>query len=295
MCSGGCCGLRQVSVSAVLQGDVGVGMGDMMVRMTNRTPHDLDFLRTHLVTNGPFAHIDVVAETGSTNTDLIALAHEGAPAWSALIAEHQTAGRGRMGRSYTAPSGAQLSVSVLIRPPKECVQRLGTMPLATGLGLVDALGPDAGVKLKWPNDLNREGRKLCGILAEAVSLTEPAVVIGLGLNTDLQPDELPVPHATSLSLEGIAFERNELAVRVLLGLHCRLVQWQENDPALLEDYRAVSATIGQQVRVILPGDKELLGEAVGVADDGRLEVRDSQGMLHSLSAGDVTHLRLQEN
>ena len=103
---------------------------------------------------------------------------------------------------------------------------------------------------------------------------QPAVVIGLGLNTSLTKDELPVPHATSLHLEGIPYERNELAVRVLTALHHRLTQWETNDPTLMPDYRAVSATIGQNVRVILPNDTELLGTAEGVADDGRLQVRD---------------------
>ena len=152
----------------------------------------------------------------------------------------------------------------------------------------------AQIQLKWPNDLVIDGRKLCGILAEAVSLgDQPAVVIGLGLNTSLTKEELPVPHATSLHLEGIPYERNELAVRVLNALHHRLTQWETNDPALMPDYRAVSATIGQNVRVILPNDTELLGTAEGVADDGRLQVRDQTGTLHELTAGDVTHLRLQ--
>jgi biotin--[acetyl-coA-carboxylase] ligase len=167
------------------------------------------------------------------------------------------------------------------------------MPLATGLALIDALATPQ-IQLKWPNDLVIDGRKLCGILAEAVSLgDQPAVVIGLGLNTSLTKEELPVPHATSLHLEGIPYERNELAVRVLNALHHRLTQWETNDPALMPDYRAVSATIGQNVRVILPNDTELLGTAEGVADDGRLQVRDQTGTLHELTAGDVTHLRLQ--
>lgn len=259
-----------------------------------REPLNISYLRQQLIDAGPYARIEHSMETGSTNTDLVAAAHEGAPEWTAFLTEHQTAGRGRMGRSYTAPSGSQLPLSVLIRPPYESISRLGTMPLATGLALVDAIGDETGVRLKWPNDLVIEGRKLCGMLAEAVSLTEePAVVIGLGLNTSLRTDELPVPHATSLELENIPYERNELAVRILTALHHRLTQWQNNAPTLMSDYREVSATIGEEVRVILPGDVELLGTATGVGDDGLLEVRDAAGKQHRLAVGDVIHLRLQ--
>lgn len=271
------------------------GPARSIITMTDaREPLNISYLRQQLIDAGPYVCIEHSLETGSTNTDLVAAAHGGAPEWTAFLTEHQTAGRGRMGRSYTAPPGSQLPLSVLIRPPYESISRLGTMPLATGLALVDALSPDTGVRLKWPNDLVIEGRKLCGILAEAVSLSEkPAVVIGLGLNTSVRTEELPVPHATSLELENIPYERNELAVRILTALHHRLTQWQNNAPTLLSDYRKVSATIGEEVRVILPGEVELLGTATGVGDDGLLDVRDTKGNQHRLAVGDVIHLRLQ--
>lgn len=261
--------------------------------MDTTAPLNVDYLRDRLITNGPYNRIEYFDEVGSTNTELVAAAHAGAPAWTAFLTEHQTAGRGRMGRSFTAPPGAQLPLSILIRPPHESVNRLGTMPLATGLALIDAIGSPR-IRLKWPNDLVISGLKLCGILAEAVSLGEnPAVVIGMGLNTSLTKEELPVPHATSLDIVGIDYERNDLAACILTALYHRLSQWQDNDPTLMIDYRAASATIGQDVRVLLPTDTELLGVAEGVADDGRLQVRDQAGTLHELAAGDVTHLRLQ--
>ncbi|AZA10847.1 biotin--[acetyl-CoA-carboxylase] ligase [Corynebacterium gerontici] len=255
-----------------------------------RTPLNVTALRRAL--DGLYARVEHVETTGSTNSDLVAMAQQGAPAWTVLLAEHQTQGRGRMGRRYEAPTGAQLTLSLLLRPPQEAVQRLGLMPLATGLALVDALPADSGVAVKWPNDLIIESRKLCGILAEAVSLSDPAVVIGLGLNTSLRREELPVPHATSLELEGIEYERNDLAAKVLKALHHRLHQWQDNDPSMLDDYRAHCATIGTEVRVILPGDRELLGTAVGVSDGGQLLV-DTGDEVQELSAGDVFHLRAQ--
>lgn len=255
-----------------------------------RTPLNITALRKEL--NGLYARVEHVSTTGSTNSDLVAMAQQGAPAWTVLLAEHQTQGRGRMGRRYEAPIGAQLTLSLLLRPPLDAVQRLGLMPLATGLALVDALPADSGVAVKWPNDLIIGSRKLCGILAEAVSLTHPAVVIGLGLNTSLRQAELPVPHATSLELEGIPYERTQLAATVLKALHHRLQQWETNDPAMLEDYRAVCATIGTEVRVILPGGQELLGTAIGVSDGGQLLV-DTGETVRELSAGDVFHLRAQ--
>lgn len=258
-----------------------------------RKPLDVEFLHRELVESGPYERLEYREQTDSTNTDLVKLAQTGAVAWTAALTEYQSAGRGRMGRSFTAPPSSQLPMSVLIRPPREAVSRLGTMPLAAGLALIDAIGSPE-IKLKWPNDLVIDGRKLCGILAEAVSLgAEPAVVIGMGLNTSLRQDELPVPHASSLLLEGIPFERNELAVKILKAVYRRLNQWQNNDPQLLDDYRAVSATIGEDVRVVLPDNTELLGVAESVGDDGRIEVRDAHGALHQLTAGDVTHLRLQ--
>lgn len=261
----------------------------------SRAPLDIAWLCEQLVENGPYNRLEHTMATGSTNTDLVAAAHAGAPEWTAFLTEHQSQGRGRMGRKYESPVGAQLTLSVLIRPRKESVSRLGTMPLATGLALVDVLGFDPRIGLKWPNDLLCDGRKLCGILAEAVSLGDhPAVVIGLGLNTALTKEELPVAHATSLDLEGIAYERNQLAVDVLNALYKRLNQWIAGDPSLMGDYRRVCTSIGADVRVVLSEDKELLGVAESVTDEGLICVRDASGELHEFMVGDVTHLRLQD-
>lgn len=260
-----------------------------------RTPLDVAFLRRELVERGPYNQLQHSEETGSTNTDLVAAGHEGAPAWTVFLTEHQVSGRGRMGRRFEAPAGSQLTLSVLIRPPASSVARLGTMSLATGLALVDAVGRETGVGMKWPNDLVHDGRKLCGILAEAVDLGQnPAVVIGLGLNTSLREGELPVAHASSLELEGIPYERNELAVRVLLSLHQRLTQWEQDSPELMRDYLEVCVTLGQEVRALLPGDKELLGTATAVNDEGHLIITDEAGKDHEMAVGDIIHLRQKD-
>lgn len=273
----------------------GAGADVPPVGMDPRTPLDVAFLRRALVEHGPYSQLEHTFETGSTNTDLVAAGHKGAPAWTVYLTEHQVSGRGRMGRKFEAPPSSQLTLSVLIRPPAESVARLGTMSLATGLALVDAIGSETGVGMKWPNDLVYDGRKLCGILAEAVDLGDnPAVVIGLGLNTSLRTDELPVAHASSLELEGIAYERNELAVRVLTCLYHRLFQWERNDAHLMDDYRAVCVTLGQDVRAILPGDKELLGRATAVNEEGHLIITDEAGTDHEMAVGDIIHLRQKD-
>lgn len=254
-----------------------------------RTPLDVDKLRTL-----PFPRIDYTAETGSTNADLVKAALEGAPEWSAAVTDYQSAGRGRHGRVWTAPPMSQCTLSLLIRPSLEAVDRLGTMPLVTGLALIDVLSPSYDVALKWPNDVLINGRKVCGILAEVAKFQpSPAIVIGLGLNVSLTEEELPVPHAISLEMVDKEVDRTELVGAVLLALKDRLTQWMNNDPSLMADYRKVCSSIGQQVRVHLPGDKELLGECVGVADDGLIQVKSEDGEVHAIAAGDVVHLRLQ--
>lgn len=250
---------------------------------------DIKTLHSSLVTNGPYAQLSFVESTGSTNSDLIEDLE--APTWSVRLANHQSAGKGRLGRAWTAPAGTQIICSILIRP--KSLDQVGTIPLAVGVALCDVI-PQA--TLKWPNDLQIEGKKLCGILAEARFEPSPAIVIGFGLNVTLDKADLPVPHATSLLLEGLPTDRTALTVKILEAIHRRLRQWAAGDLQLMDDYRAVSASIGRQVRVELPGGGQLFGEVDNVLDDGRLQVRGAEdGQLHALSAGDVTHLRLQQD
>ncbi|RNE48779.1 biotin--[acetyl-CoA-carboxylase] ligase [Corynebacterium alimapuense] len=233
-----------------------------------------------------YAHLRWIETTGSTNDDLLRDADS--PHLSVLLAEHQTGGHGRLGRTWTAPPGTQLIVSILFRPALDELDRLGTLPLVAGLALSDVLDP---ATLKWPNDVLIDGRKLSGILLEAAGLPDdPRVVIGIGVNVSLTREQLPVAHATSLTLESIDVGREDFAVAVLTALHRRLEQWLEHDPKLMESYRLVCSSIGQQVRVETPRGT-LLGSVTGVGTDGLLELIDDRGDNHRLSAGDVTHLR----
>lgn len=266
-----------------------------------RPPLHADALRRALVAPaGPYAALNVVATVPSTNSALVDAARQGAPDRTVLIAEHQTAGRGRVGRSWVAPARSGLVLSVLLRPPEVQQSRWSWLPLLAGMALCQSVSTmaDLPVALKWPNDLllGAAQRKVAGILVEMV-VGQSAVVIGIGLNVTLRPAELPGPAATSLVIEGAACtDRDPLLRAVLRALDRELRQWCEHagDPeacGLREAYRQRCATLGEQVRVQLPGQAELIGTAVDIDTAGRLVVRFGD-QRRAVSAGDVTHVRM---
>ncbi len=264
---------------------------------TLRTPLDAAALRDGLVGAGrPWRQLDVVAETGSTNADLIARAEGGADIdGSVLLAEYQNAGRGRHGRQWSAPPGAQIALSVGVAAASVPRSGWGWLPLATGVAVADALTAECGVApgLKWPNDVLVDGGKLAGILAEVAAPT-PVIVLGLGLNVTLTAEEAPDPAATSLlMLRSSAIDRNALARKILGELAVRIEAWRSAggaDAALVADYQRYSLTLGARVRATLPGDREVVGTAHAVDETGRLCV-DTGGQMVAISAGDITHLR----
>lgn len=266
-----------------------------------RPPLDAAKLRSALVApRGPWAALDVVAATGSTNADLRAAAAADAPDRTVLVAEEQGAGRGRHSRVWSSPAQAGLYLSVLWRPTGVPTQALGWLPLLTGVAVAEAVGrlAELPVRLKWPNDVLIGDRKVAGILAEVVGTgASPAVVVGVGLNVSVRAEELPVPTATSLSLESAACtDRDPLLRAVLRTLAEREGAWRRagGDPeraGLAADYRALCVTLGQQVEVALPREVTLRGEAVDIDELGRLVVATAAGERQSVSAGDVTHVR----
>jgi BirA family transcriptional regulator, biotin operon repressor / biotin---[acetyl-CoA-carboxylase] ligase len=277
-----------------------------MDRESLRPPLDVAALRSELVGTGlGWRHLDVVEQTGSTNADLLARAAAGTDITGAvLIAEHQTAGRGRHGRGWSASPRAQITMSVAVSVVDVPTTGWGWLSLATGVAVVDAVTPllqGTGMELglKWPNDVlagppDSKG-KLAGILAE---VARPVVVIGLGLNVTQAPEEVDGPGATSLLDLGVAAPDREQLVRgVLRELGGRIVAWQAArgaDWQLAADYRARSLTIGTRVRAELPGGKEIVGTASAVDDHGRLclETKGAAGNeTVVVSAGDVVHLR----
>ncbi len=247
---------------------------------------------------GLWRPVRVVAETGSTNADLLADALAGGREGEILAAERQSAGRGRLGRAWLSPAGAGLTFSVLLRPGGVPAAALGWLPLLAGVAAARAIREIAGVNatLKWPNDVLAGERKLAGILAEN---RERAVVVGLGLNVWHQREELPVPAATSLALEGMpdGIDRERLLAALLGELGRWYLGWRDQphpgdaDRCGLRDaYLSLCSTIGRRVTVSLPGGRAVTGEARGVTPAGHLELRTPDGPV-VVSAGDVVHVR----
>ncbi|MEU1842037.1 biotin--[acetyl-CoA-carboxylase] ligase [Micromonospora sediminicola] len=281
----------------------------------DRPPLSAARLRRALVApHGPWRRLELLAETGSTNADVVTAARAGEPEGLVVVAERQTAGRGRRGRVWQSPPRAGIAASVLLRPGEAVAERgwapvpatgYGWLPLLAGVALVEAVRRLAEVDawLKWPNDLLVDGAKCAGVLAEAVpgdAAQPPAIVVGVGLNVTLRADELPenptgLP-ATSLRLAGATATDRDPLVRALLRA---LADWYERwrdaggdavASGLREAYLGGCATVGRQVRVLLPDGREVHGTATGVDPDGQLLV-DAAGETLRLAAGDVLHLR----
>jgi BirA family transcriptional regulator, biotin operon repressor / biotin---[acetyl-CoA-carboxylase] ligase len=237
--------------------------------------------------------VERVESTGSTNADLVDAARAGAPDGLVLVTDHQTAGRGRLGRSWQAPPGASILVSVLLRPPLGAALHGATQAL--GLAARAACTDIAGVTpdVKWPNDLLVGDRKLAGVLAESVveGGVVTALVIGMGLNVNW-PAEVPGDLAgimTSLNhVVGHEVDREDLLGSFLTHLDHRVTQWTERPADLFADYRAVLATLGRTIMVARPGEPPREGVATDVTADGVLLV-DVEGEVIELVAGDVTH------
>jgi BirA family biotin operon repressor/biotin-[acetyl-CoA-carboxylase] ligase len=239
--------------------------------------------RAALAAQTRFKDIRWVKETGSTNSDLLEEAAAGGPDGIVLVTDHQTAGRGRLDRTWEAHPQDGLLVSVLLRPSGLPAERRGLVASAVGLAARQACREVAGLEpdLKWPNDLlSAGGAKLAGILAVSVADT---VVVGMGLNVHGGP-----PGSAFLDdLAGRRVSRARLLEAWLRDLDRRVTDW----PAVAAAYRAECATVGRRVSVELSEGRLLEGTAEGVDDLGRLLVRADGGETTALSVGDVTHVR----
>lgn len=285
---------------------------------------------------------EFLAEAGSTNDELrTAASGPDAAAWptgAVIVTDNQTRGRGRLGRTWLAPTGKTLAISVLLRPelpggapfPPD---GYGWIPLIAGAAMTEAVHraveagrsaasygdgaaaaasvPPAGadepldadgtggvvVELKWPNDVLISGFKVCGILSELLP-ESGAVVVGAGLNLTLDEHDLPTLTSTSLLLvTGTQPDADAVLADYLSGfltLYRAFVEHGADAAAsgIADRVSSMCGTIGSEVRVELPGDRELLGVAERIDRDGRLVVRDREnGEPQSVAAGDVTHLR----
>jgi BirA family biotin operon repressor/biotin-[acetyl-CoA-carboxylase] ligase len=258
----------------------------------------IEKLRSALVApSGPYAALDVVPSTGSTNADLAAAVD--AADRTVLIALEQTAGRGRRSREWVSPASG-LYLSVLLRPAVPA-SRLGTLALVAGLALAGTAREVAGVeaRLKWPNDLlvGSSLGKCAGVLSEVVG---GGVVVGIGLNVGPLPVEVPAGSgglvATSLAEGGaVTTDLAELAIALLGRFATFESAWRDaggdiETSGILASYKENCATLGQSVRVQLAGG-ELSGVAVDLNAAGELVLKTDDGAEVTVSAGDVVHVR----
>ena len=255
------------------------------------------------LTEAVAARLDVLASTGSTNADLVRAAAADPAAWphlSVIVTDDQRAGRGRLDRSWEAPPGSGLAVSVLVRVPGIPARARGWIPLVAGAAMARAVAAqvaDTGhdARVKWPNDVLLDGAKLCGILAEVVPGHPDAVIVGAGVNTRMTAQQLPVPTATSFAIAGLEADEDRLLADYLTALdeQLRALETAHGDAAaagVLAEVEALCATLGREVAVSLPGGSTLEGRAQRIDPDGRLVV--VTGLTETaVAAGDVVHVR----
>ncbi len=272
-----------------------------------------------------WSRVSVVAETGSTNADLVAAARAGAAEGAVLVTERQHAGRGRLGRSWITEPGAALTFSVLLRPVAVPAAARSWLPLLTGVAVAAGIREQTGldVSLKWPNDVVAVGGdgpaglgKLAGILAE---LAGDAIVVGVGLNVAATPAlagagavvaegagaagggadhrAVALAPASLASIGAAGVDRAALLTAILRQLEHWYLRWTGASApgdavasGLRAEYLRSCRTVGRDVRVELPGGAVLTGRACDVDGAGRLLVANDSGV-EPVSAGDVIHVR----
>jgi BirA family biotin operon repressor/biotin-[acetyl-CoA-carboxylase] ligase len=261
------------------------------------SPGDLsvEMISAHLRTRLIGRRLELHAEAGSTNDLAMAAGSAGAPEGLAVLADRQSAGRGRLGRRWASPSGLGLYVTLLLRPPGAAAQA-PLLTLAAGVAACDALRAVAGVSpgLKWPNDLFLDGRKVAGILSEMATTGEAVrhVVVGIGINVHQTPGDFPEElraAATSLRIAaGRPISRGILAAALFGELERQYDRFCAGEfEAIVAAARARSVVLGRRVEVI-EGAVRWGGLAEGMDRDGALLVRTAAGELRRVQAGDVS-------
>ena len=240
----------------------------------------------------------ILPSTTSTNDIVKDLARQGAPEGTAVVAEHQTQGRGRHGRSFVSPAGVGLYVSLLVRPQAD-TQRLPQLTLAVAVATAETLAEYSAlpVRLKWPNDVEISGKKVAGILCEAVlhSVASPLVVIGIGINVNTALEQFPPelhPHVTSLALAaGHTWARLPLLALLLAHLERLYGAFQQGNVAPVQQrwLHYGGQMIGHQVRFASEPSAGV-GTVVGLDEDGALLIQHADGTQHRLVAGEVLFL-----
>lgn len=250
-------------------------------------------LRRALTAAGLNYCVHVYSRVGSTQDLALGAAARGAPGGSVFIADVQVAGRGRQGRSWVAPAGTSVMLSVLLRPPSLGWPR-SSIALAAGLAVAEGIERAGGppTALKWPNDCLISGRKVAGVLVETASGSEDgrvAVAVGIGCNLTwrgLAQGDRPGADATAIDLEGRPVQFDDLALSLLACLDARYRQWCDGGfEAVRDDWLRRLVWMGEEVVVRLP-DRVVQGRMVGVSADGRLRL-SHQGDEILIAAGDL--------
>lgn len=261
--------------------------------------------------NAPAAStLEVHPELASTNATFhtrFVDQHEQFTPFYAIATTSQTAGKGRLDREWVAPAGCTLALSVYAEFPAAAAQRaMGWVSLSAGLALREVLASRIAadrISIKWPNDVQLDGAKVAGILGELLGVVDGgrafACVIGIGVNTGIPKDQLPTEQATSLQLKGVSVDPLELAPELIRALARRLTALEAaggdaDASGLRDELLQHCSTVGADVTVTLADGALLQGRAVGVDAFGHLEVQDGEGRLHSVSVGDVEHVRPSE-
>ena len=225
----------------------------------------------------PYWRVRVINETASTQSDLANFINTGkAQSGEVFIAEYQSAGRGRLDRSFIAPPKSSLLFSLYLENEID----LTWLPLIAGIAICNVISE---TKLKWPNDIQIDDKKCGGILAEKVA---NGVIIGIGLNVYQVPDELPIPDATSLSQHGFTGNRDQLLIAILQELGKLIRSWPGNKKQIKDRYLSLSSTIGKSVEATLPNGEIVSGIAKSITDSGELVIGEQQ-----INVGDIRHLR----
>ncbi len=267
---------------------------------TSREKLSVDIIEKSLTTRWLGQHVihyfDVV---GSTNTEAKRLAREGAPEGTLIVADAQTKGRGRLGRSWVSPPGTGLYLSIILRP--DCpADWLPKLTLTTGIAVASAIRQTGLMpQLKWPNDILIADRKVGGILTEAVFDRKRInfAVLGIGVNVNMERNELPISiRNLAISLR-LGLGEPLSRIHLIQSLLQQMEQWYESCQTglfttILETWCKFDATLGREVEVFLP-EKRLMGVAEALGPDGTLLIRDKTDSLHSIVAGDVVYCRVK--
>lgn len=242
--------------------------------------------------------IIVLDETDSTNVKAKEMAHQGAQEGTVVVADTQTRGRGRRGRTWFSPSGRNIYASIVLRPslaPSQAPQ----ITLMTAVAMAGTISASTGsdAKIKWPNDILMGGKKIAGILTEISTEMDVVdfVVVGVGINVNVEKEEMPdeiQEIATSMAVEsGRSFARDELLCRLLQNFEAGYKELITRGPAaIMQQWREMTDILGQRVRVDMVNRKHV-GIVQGVDDDGVLILKDDKGEAHRIFSGDVTKLR----